>query len=310
MKMIISLCPEPWPDYELIDSGNHEKLERFGKWIIRRPEPQAIWTPSLSETIWDSKADAHFVKAKNNPESGNWKLNGGMKEKWFCSFIRPATGLSVKYKLSLSSFKHVGIFPEQAVNWDYLFLKLYTIKKQTGSAPKVLNLFAYTGIASLVARASGADVTHLDSIKQVVTWARENMEASEMDGIRWMIDDALKFVKREERRNNVYQCIILDPPAYGRGPDGEKWILEEKLPEILDCCSKLLDKKNYCLILNLYSLGFSSLIAQNLIKEYFPDANAETGEIYLEDSFAKKLPLGIFARFSSIDGGNGFENGE
>jgi 23S rRNA (cytosine1962-C5)-methyltransferase len=206
----------------------------------------------------------------------------------------------LKYKLSLSSFKHVGIFPEQAANWDYAFDQLQLLKKKTGNTPKVLNLFAYTGIASVVAKAAGADVTHLDSVKQVVTWARENMEASNLEGIRWIVDDALKFVQREERRGNLYQCLILDPPAYGRGPDGEKWILEEKLPDLLHSCSKILDPENHCFILNLYSLGMSSMIALNLLKQYFPDASTETGEIYLEDRFAKKLPLGIYARFRSV----------
>lgn len=298
--MISTLHPEPWADYELIDSGNQEKLERFGKWKIRRPEPQAIWAPSLSETEWDRMADACFVRSKSNPESGNWQQKGSMPEKWFCSFHRPDRSLSLKYKLSLSSFKHVGIFPEQAANWDYAFDQLVLLKMKTGIPPKVLNLFAYTGVASVVAKAAGADVTHLDSVKQVVTWARENMEASNLDGIRWIVDDALKFVQREERRGNLYQCLILDPPAYGRGPDGEKWILEEKLPDLLASCSKLLDPENHCFILNLYSLGMSSMIALNLLRQYFPDCQHETGEIYLEDRFSKALPLGIFARFRSV----------
>ena len=297
--MISTLLPESWPDYELIDSGNQEKLERFGKWKVRRPEPQAIWAPSLTETEWERMTDARFVRSKNNPEAGNWQLKGAMTEKWFCSFQRPDRSLSLKYKLSLSSFKHVGIFPEQAANWDYAFDQLKFLKQKTGNTPKVLNLFAYTGIASVVAKAAGADVTHLDSVKQVVTWARENMEASNLEGIRWIVDDALKFVQREERRGNLYQCLILDPPAYGRGPDGEKWILEEKLSDLLHSCSKILDPENHCFILNLYSLGMSSMIALNLLKQYFPDASTETGEIYLEDRFAKKLPLGIFARFKS-----------
>ncbi|HRH34796.1 MAG TPA: class I SAM-dependent methyltransferase, partial [Catalimonadaceae bacterium] len=194
-------------------------------------------------------------------------------------------------------FKHVGIFPEQAVNWDFLFQKLSILKKQLPAPPKVLNLFAYTGLASVVSRTAGAEVTHLDSIKQVVTWARENMEASGLDGIRWMVEDALKFVQREVRRGNQYQCLILDPPAYGRGPDGEKWILEEHLPQLLEACAQILDPENGIFVLNLYSLGFSTLITENLMKEYFPKKEAELGEIYLEDSFRKKLPLGTFARF-------------
>ena len=295
--MIKTLTPESWPDYELIDSGHFEKLERFGKFTLRRPEPQAIWSPTLSEDEWKKRAFATFERGKSNPESGNWALKPGMPEKWFGQYDR--NGLQIKYKLSLSAFKHVGVFPEQAVNWDYLFLKLSQLKKATGNTPSALNLFAYTGIASIVCKAAGADITHLDSIKQVVTWARENMEASGLDGIRWMVDDALKFTQREERRAKKYQCLILDPPAYGRGPDGEKWILEEHLPKLLQACQSILDPENHVFVLNLYSLGFSTLITENLIREYFPKSKPELGEIYLEDSFGKKLPLGTFARFSS-----------
>jgi len=293
--MIKTLTPTLWLDYELIDCGNFEKLERFGKYTIRRPEPQALWSPSLSESEWESKADAAFSRSKANPESGHWALKPGMPEKWFGELKRP--DFKIKYKLSLSSFKHVGIFPEQAVNWDFLFQKLSILKKQLPAPPKVLNLFAYTGLASVVSKTAGAEVTHLDSIKQVVTWARENMEASGLDGIRWMVEDALKFVQREVRRGNQYQCLILDPPAYGRGPDGEKWILEEHLPQLLEACAQILDPENGIFVLNLYSLGFSTLIMDNLLNEYFPKKEAELGEIYLEDSFRKKLPLGTFARF-------------
>lgn len=295
--MIQTLTPTPWPDYELIDSGHCEKLERFGKYITCRPEPQAIWSPSLSEAEWIAKADATFTRAKSNPESGNWTTKKGVEERWFCRFKRPEHKIDLGYKLSLSSFKHVGIFPEQAVNWDFLYEKLSGLKKEMSFPPKVLNLFAYTGMASVVSRAAGAEVTHLDSIKQVVSWARENMEASGLDGIRWMVEDALKFVQREVRRGNRYQCLILDPPAYGRGPDGEKWILEEHLPHLLESCAQILDPENGVFVLNLYSLGFSTLITENLMKEYFPKRKVEVGEIYLEDSFQKKLPLGTFARF-------------
>lgn len=296
--MIKTLSPEPWQDYELVDSGHFEKLERFGKFTLRRPEPQAIWSPSLSEEEWKKRAFATFEKGKSNPESGNWVLKQGMPDKWINEYKREE--LKIKYKLSLSSFKHVGIFPEQSVNWDFLFSKLTQLKRTSNLAPLALNLFAYTGIASVVCKAAGADITHLDSIKQVVTWARENMEASGLDGIRWMVDDALKFALREERRGKKYQCLILDPPAYGRGPDGEKWILEEHLPGLLKACKSILDPENHVFVLNLYSLGFSTLITENLIKEYFPKSKPELGEIYLEDGFGKKLPLGTFARFSSF----------
>lgn len=291
------LSPEPWPDYELLDSGGFEKLERFGSYILRRPEPQALWAPSLPEKEWMTRSHAWFSKAKGNAETGTWVQKKEMPAKWFNQYARPELGLKLSYKLSLSSFKHVGIFPEQAANWDYLFKGLSDMKAKGVESPKVLNLFAYTGIASVVARSAGADVTHLDSIKQVVGWARENMEASHLEGIRWMVDDALKFAQREVRRERKYQCLILDPPAYGRGPDGEKWILEEHLPALLESCAQILDPDNAVFIINLYSLGFSALIVENLLRQYFPKALPETGEIHLTDSFGKRLPLGTFGRF-------------
>lgn len=290
------LTPLHWQDYELIDSGNFEKLERFGDYILARPEPQAIWDKSLSENDWQQKAHATFMRDKQATERGEWKLTKGMPEKWWIGYQH--AGLSLRLKCSLTSFKHVGIFPEQAVNWDYLDQKLRALPIEK---PAVLNLFAYTGAASVAARQAGADVTHVDSIKPVVTWARENMEASNADNIRWMVEDAFKYVQREVRRGKKYNCIILDPPAYGRGPAGEKWILEEQLNELLKSCAELLDTTHHVFILNLYSLGFSALMAENLILDRFgKPAHAECGELYLPDQNRRKLPLGIFYRFASV----------
>jgi 23S rRNA (cytosine1962-C5)-methyltransferase len=166
-----------------------------------------------------------------------------------------------------------------------------------GDETNVLNLFAYTGGASLAAKAAGADVTHVDSVKQVVTWSRENMEASNLNNIRWIVEDALKFVQREVRRGNKYNGIILDPPAYGRGPDGEKWVLEKSINELLKLCKQLLKDNNSFVVLNLYSMGFSALIAENLVRDIFKYSNnIESGELYVQDNSGRKLPLGIFAR--------------
>jgi 23S rRNA (cytosine1962-C5)-methyltransferase len=296
-ETILSLSPGPWTDYELIDTGGFEKLERFGNFILSRPEPQAIWDKSLPESEWKSLAHAHFAKEKSNPEKGQWEQLQKMPHNWTVNYENEG-GLKLKLNLAQTSFKHIGLFPEQAVNWDYLY---QTIKRCPVKSPKVLNLFAYTGAASVAAKAAGADVTHLDSVKQVVTWSRHNMESSGQEGIRWMVDDAMKFIKREARRGNKYQGIILDPPAYGRGPDGEKWVLEEQINEMLKVCAEILDPKDHFLLLNMYSLSFSSLIAANLIKTTFENVrNAEHGELYLQDNHAKKLPLGIFFRFSSF----------
>lgn len=288
------LTPENWQNYELIDSGGFEKLERFGDYVLARPEPQALWDKSMSEAEWQKEAHAVFKKEKGSSERGEWLLKNGTPERWVMRYQYES--LDLRFKIALSSFKHVGLFPEQATNWDFIAQRLAS--RQFSAKPKVLNLFAYTGVASLAARQCGAEVTHLDAIKQTVSWARENMELSGLENIRWIVDDAVKFVKREVRRGSRYQGIILDPPAYGRGPDGEKWVLEEGLNELLKNLSQLLDDRACFFIMNLYSLGFSPLIAQNLVEQSFgKSSDTELGELLIKDSFGKSLPLGVFYRF-------------
>ncbi|RIV24078.1 oxidoreductase [Fibrisoma montanum] len=290
------LTPGPWAEYELLDSGNFQKLERFGSYILDRPEPQAIWDKSLSDQEWARQAHATFRRDRQSPERGDWQTRPDMRDPWFVSFREGE--LALRFKLSLTSFKHVGLFPEQATNWTYIHDKL---RAMPVNRPRVLNLFAYTGAASLAARQAGADVTHVDSVRQVISWARENMDYSSLDNIRWVVEDALKFVRREVRRGNTYNGLILDPPAYGRGPEGEKWVLEEHLNDLLKACADLLDRTDFFFIINLYSLGFSSLIVDNLIRQVFGQVpNAEWGELYLDDSFQKRLPLGVFFRFASV----------
>jgi 23S rRNA (cytosine1962-C5)-methyltransferase len=286
--------PEYWgKSYELIDSGNFEKLEQFGEFCVRRPEPQALWTKSLSEEFWSLKANAHFRKEKGSNERGVWDIKKGVPDKWFIPYN--SKNLALNFKISLSSFKHVGLFPEQASNWEFLATN---IPKLTTPKPKFLNLFAYTGGASLVCRQMGADVTHVDSVKPVLSWARENMEVSKLDSIRWMAEDALKFVKREARRGNHYQGVLLDPPAYGRGPEGEKWVLEEQIDDLLRSVKEILDPKEHILLTNVYSLGFSTLVVENLVNGIFSvSENAQSGELYLNDQYDKKLPLGVFHRY-------------
>jgi 23S rRNA (cytosine1962-C5)-methyltransferase len=280
-------------NYELIDSGGFEKLELFGAFVVRRPEPQAVWQKSLSEEFWASKANAYFKKEKGSNERGVWEVKKGVPDKWFMPY--QSETLDLNFKISLSSFKHVGIFPEQASNWEFLAKNIPLLKTPK---PKILNLFAYTGGASLACKQVGADVTHVDSVKPVLSWARENMEVSKLDNIRWMAEDALKFVKREARRGNFYQGILLDPPAYGRGPEGEKWVLEEQIDDMLRSVKEILDPKEHILLTNVYSLGFSTLVVENLMKGIFnvPE-KAESGEIFLNDEYDKKLPLGVFYRY-------------
>ncbi|GAB3956948.1 class I SAM-dependent methyltransferase [Spirosoma harenae] len=297
MADIQLINPAPWSEYELIDSGDFQKLERFGEFILSRPEPQAIWDKSLSDDQWESRAHAIFRRDRQSPERGDWQTAPDMRDPWYVSFQQEE--LKLKFKLALTTFKHVGLFPEQADNWTYISDKVKGIAHNV-SRPKVLNLFAYTGGASLAARQAGADVTHVDAVKPVISWARENMDHSELDNIRWVVEDAVKFVRREVRRGNQYNGIILDPPAYGRGPDGEKWVLEEQLNGLLKSCADLLDRDDFFFIINLYSLGFSSLILDNLMRQIFGKVpNPEWGELALEDSFQKRLPLGVFYRFAS-----------
>lgn len=298
---MLLLEPQHWTDYELIDSGNYEKLERFGKHILVRPEPQAVWQKSLPEKEWEDMADAIFRREKGKSsqdgnERGEWIQKKGMPDQWFINY--DYKDMHLKFRLGLTSFKHVGIFPEQAENWNFIY---DTIKSFDVSELKVLNLFAYTGGASIAAKSAGADVTHVDSVKQVITWSRENMEASNLDNIRWIVEDALKFCRREIKRGKKYNGIILDPPAYGRGPDGERWILEENIAELMSICHELLENENSFLILNLYSMGFSPVIAENLIKNYFPAIESyQYGELLIPEKSGKRLPLSIFIRFKKI----------
>ena len=295
--MIPTIFPANFSSYQLIDSGNFEKLERFGDYITIRPEPQAIWSKNLSEEEWKQRAHVKFVAASSS--SGKWEFLKKMPENWEISYNHEQ--LNLTFNLALTKFKHVGIFPEQSVNWDFIFEKATAIKQKV-EQPKVLNLFAYTGGSSLAACAGGAETYHVDSIKQVVSWANRNMESSHLKDIRWVVEDAVKFVKREVKRGKIYQGIILDPPAYGHGTDGEKWKLEDQINEMIADVLSLLDKEHHFFILNTYSLGFSSLIIENLMLDNLKRANLknvdpEFGELYIPSGTQQKLPLGVYCRF-------------
>ena len=291
--MFETLIPR-FPDYELIDSGDFEKLERFGRYVVRRPEPQAIWRRSLTEEEWRRLADASFLRDGRSEERGEWRLRSGMPSRWTVDYAYE--GMRLRMRLGLTSFKHVGLFPEQAANWNFIYDNCVRMRAE-GRTPKVLNLFAYTGGATLAARAAGAD-THVDSVKQVVTWARENMEQSGLEGVRWIVEDALKFVQREVRRGNRYNGIILDPPAYGRGANGEKWILEDNIGEMLECCARLLEPRGAFLVLNLYSMGLSATLASTAVRQAFGTPFEEQfGELCFDDRAGKRLPLGTYCRF-------------
>lgn len=320
--------PTAWRDYEIIDSGNFEKLERFGDFILCRPEPKALWDKSLSEGEWNSAMNMKFIPGAGfgkagKEDSGSWKMLRRMPEQWTVRYkkrlLEEFKPLDMTLRLGLTSFKHVGLFPEQAPNWDFIYRQTSALVDKFAKEPKVLNLFAYTGAASLAAKAAGADVTHLDSVRQVVSWARNNMELSGLDNVRWVVEDALKFVRREAKRGNRYNGIILDPPAYGHGPNGETWKLDELLYDLLTSVAAILEPKDSFMVLNLYSNGYSAMLAETVVRSAFgmleggdrrdrsesagfrkgaaPDSPSLTaGELVLRDSFGKSIPLSVFSR--------------
>lgn len=293
MKALNLYYPTHWQDYELIDCGNFKKLERFGKYILIRPEPQAIWPSSMDKKKWDALAHVEFIQSGSH--SGKWKKIKEMPDNWNIQYTLKSKS-TLKFHLSLTSFKHVGIFPEQSINWDKISAFANSKTNLTG-----LNLFAYTGGATLAANASGIRMTHVDSIKQVVSWANRNRELSNQpDTIRWMVDDAFSFVEKEIRRKNTYDFIILDPPSYGHGPKGEKWKLEDHLQALTDNVIKLLNPNRHLMIMNVYSLGFSSLILYNLLLHFSEklQSSLEIGEIAIRSQTGKLLPLGNVAWLS------------
>lgn len=287
----LQVYPKHWKSYALIDSGNFEKLEKFGSYILRRPEPQAIWSPFLPEKEWKQKNIIQFEPTSSH--SGNWI--GNKIENWNIDY--QTDEYKLKFHLSFTKFKHIGIFPEQAENWDFIYHKVKKLKEG-----KILNLFAYTGGATLAAAIANpkVQVTHLDAIKQIVNWAKHNAEINHLNNIRWIVDDALVFVRREIRRGNLYEGIIMDPPAFGHGPNGERWKLEENLNELIQATSKILNPKNFFFVINAYSLNFSPIILENLIQLHFKNfaiSELQIGDLYLKSQSGQKLPTGVFCRF-------------
>lgn len=285
MKRIYS---QHWEDYELIDAGNNKKLERWGKIITIRPERNAYFSPVLSENEWHQKAHYEFVEATSN--TGTWI---SLKNDFPISENDEKANWQIEYKnsvfnLKLTRFKHVGIFPEQQNNWDFIKNR---IKKNT----KFLNLFAYTGGASLVANSAGADVFHCDSVKQVITWAKTNMESSQQDRIHWVLDDALKFASKEVKRGKKYDGIIMDPPAFGLGAKKERWKIESKFPELVKLASQLLSNTGF-LIINTYSPKLKEALIQSTVQQYFPKKNIEIKKLSIKTTTGKILEYGELTR--------------
>lgn len=285
MKYDQHLTTLPWADYELLDSGENMKLERFGTAIVARPETQALWAKMRPE-LWKT---AHAVFAFGE-KKGSWEILTPLPDDWTVGF------LNVRAEAKLTAFKHTGIFPEQAPNWTWIRERVSALTK-----PKVLNLFGYTGAASLVAADAGGVVTHVDASKQSLDWARKNAALSELpeESIRWILDDALAFAKREVRRGAKYDGIILDPPAFGRGAKGEVWHIEEQLPELLAALKELLsDTPGSFFLLNGYAAGYAPRSFAQATASAFGETNSECGELLIKESSSERvIPAGIYVRF-------------
>lgn len=288
MSQIQIESPTDWTEYELVDSGDGYKLERFGPYKIARPDPRALWKKSASGEIWD-QAQANFIRT--SATEGSWQVKQTPPNPWLIKYK------NLTFSLRPTEFKHVGVFPEQATNWDWLENLVQ------GKPLKVLNLFAYTGGATLAAAAAGATVTHVDSVKSTIAWARENAKLSSLDAkpIRWIEDDAYKFVLREDRRGVKYDGIIMDPPRFGRGSKGEVWKLEQDLPKLLTACKTILSSQPTFFLINAYTADLSSLVINHLLADLMSKFGGTNsfGELTLKPTHGDKLlPNGIFARWS------------
>ncbi|MDH7784484.1 23S rRNA (cytosine1962-C5)-methyltransferase [Ochrobactrum sp. 19YEA23] len=294
-KLPVILETEPSADYALLDSGNGLKLEQYGPYRIVRPEGQAIWLPSLPQKEWD-QADAVFTGNTDEEGIGRWAFpKVPLGETW------PMQHDGISFHGRFTSFRHVGVFPEQAAHWSYMD-GLIRDGVKSGRSVKVLNLFGYTGVASLVAARAGAEVTHVDASKKAIIWARENQEMAGLSDkpIRWICEDAMKFVAREERRGSFYDIILLDPPAYGRGPSGEVWQLFEHLPAMVDTCRSILTPKPLAVILTAYSIRASFFAIHELMRDRFTGlgGTVESGELILrERSAGRALSTSMFSRW-------------
>lgn len=278
-----------WQDFQLIDAGNGYKLEKWKDVHLLRPDPQAVWITDYDK----NKIDAKYFRSKNG--GGEWKYYRKLPESWNVSYR------DLKFKVRPTGFKHTGLFPEQAVNWDFARKCIKRIK-ETGKTPSVLNLFAYTGGATVACLKEGADVCHLDASKSIVSWAKENVSLNGLSqsNIRYIVDDADKFVQREIKRGKVYDGIIMDPPSYGRGPNGELWKIEDKIFELISNCIKILSSSPSFLIINTYTTGLSPTVIENILRILIDSGKITSGEIgFKTTESGLYLPCGSTVRWES-----------
>ena len=286
--MIIS---DKWNDYEILDMANGEKLERWGNIVLIRPDPQIIWKDKSKPALW-KKANAHYHRSKSG--GGEWEYIKNVPKAWQIKYK------DLTFNLKPMGFKHTGLFPEQAVNWDFMMRKIKDAKRPI----KVLNLFAYTGGATVACAAAGASVCHVDSSKGMTAWAKENVASSGLADrpVRFIIDDVIKFVQREIRRGNKYDAVVMDPPSYGRGANGEVWNIEESLYMLVELCTQILSDEPLFFLINSYTTGLSPTILANVLKMTIKKKGKVTcGEVGLPMKDSEMiLPCGIFGRWESI----------
>ncbi len=290
------LLPTGWQDYELLDSGDGEKLERYGTYVIRRPDPQILWQRSLPDSQW-RLAHASFMRTSG--DKGDWRVTGKLPESWEVRWQ------DLTLHVRLSPFKHTGIFPEQSAHWQWIRdILAADHTRRPEFQLNILNLFAYTGGASIVCAAAGAKITHVDASRSSIGWAKQNQLASGLDerSIRWILDDVLKFVRREAARGVQYDGIIMDPPVYGHGPAGERWEFKESLPQLLEVCQKILSPAPLFFIINAYAVSTSAVTLGNLVEDLFNahQGSTEMGELALQQQNGRMISTGIFARWCAI----------
>lgn len=285
--------PKDWTDFEIIDAGGGEKLERWGDIVLRRPDPQVIWPIEREDKVWKNVA-GHYHRS--NRGGGQWELKQKLPDRWTIRYDK------LRFYIRPTNFKHTGLFPEQAINWRWIMDKI----KEANRPIKVLNLFAYTGGASVAALSAGAEVCHVDAAKGMVQWAKENVQLSGLADrpIRFITDDVFKFVKREQRRGNRYDAIIMDPPSYGRGPGGETWKLEKSLFPFLQSCMNILSDRPLFFLINSYTTGLSPIVLHNLLKMSIQErfgGSITSGEVGLPISRSGLvLPAGILGRWEEV----------
>lgn len=279
-----------WIDYECIATGEGEKIERWGNIILNRPDPQIIWNKDKTNKIWNTW-DGYYHRSSQG--GGSWEFRKKLPEYWTINYKH------LKFKVSPTNFKHTGIFPEQATNWDYIMEKLNNSNQQN---LRVLNLFAYTGCATMAAASSDnvSEVVHVDASKSINDWAKENMHLCKLDNkcIRFIVEDAIKFLEREKRRGRTYHAVIMDPPSYGRGPNKEVWKFEDNLKELLNKVYDILDKDYLFVLINSYTTGVSPTSLSNILNQTFKNSNIETGEIGLPTTEKLILPCGIYGKIT------------